>query len=386
MNSSGYSEVVANKQEAVDPRISVAFSLEIHKSLTRTDYPMEPEPRVNCLIPKCNKQRAEENVEDRSDWLTFAISNISGPISALHSVHICVPTTGYESFFASVYQTLVFSTFEEFKPHNIITEADFVLVCRYLLKGRIDSVSGYCAPDSIELFWQVPLPAAIAAVINAVGVVSVGSGGFRCIPRSEPTPVDKEKYLYNMVTESMSCSFTHLINMAISRGHVRHATLSRECEGTAYWLLATRSISTYIGSSEHDGSPTSPSPPKTKKSKIDLNERNMSLKKRRIALRKYKIALLKKYKEALKKRKISLKYQIPEQQPSLTRGSLELRNFDRNIVICSAFGDFTLYDQLLAAVVQRKFDGWIAHRPPNVWTTKLWMHDGALKLQYIDGA
>lgn len=180
--------------------------------------------------------------------LTQLAGCLSGPAPCHDDVHVIVNTENYIPWFHTLYETIVYLVYPDFDPVaqlNVITEANFTLVCRYLMKARVDNVYGRITgrrpPRRIPIPLDMLVPNALAIVINAIGVVTVDSGAYPVIPQPEAVNVaDVNENLDVRVTHNILGAFTRLITAAANRGLIRTGFISSQPNGTAYWLLSAR--------------------------------------------------------------------------------------------------------------------------------------------------
>lgn len=92
-----------------------------------------------------------------------------------------------EGYFNSLYDSISNALYQNSKSNmvNIITKANFDLVCRYFTKARIDqvysSLTGRKANYRIGIPRGVAMPKALADVINGIGPQLGQSGALKFI-------------------------------------------------------------------------------------------------------------------------------------------------------------------------------------------------------------
>jgi hypothetical protein len=172
----------------------------------------------------------------------------TGPAPMHDDVYIIVDSANYTGYFTSLYETVIRLVYPDFDPAaavGVITEDNFIRVCRYLMKARCDhvfgKVSGRRPPRRIPIPSEMLVPNALAQVINGIGVVVVDSGAYPVIPQPEAiNAVDANQNLDVVVTHAILRQFVNLVTAASNRGLIRTGTVSTITQGTAYWILTAR--------------------------------------------------------------------------------------------------------------------------------------------------
>ncbi|CAH0394707.1 unnamed protein product [Bemisia tabaci] len=128
----------------------------------------------------------------------------------------------------------------------MITEAQFVLVCRYLLKSRIDhvysNVSGRRVDGRIVMPKEVYMPKALSDLINGVGFITAQGGCLKLCPKPEPNPQEAAQRLGTLVTYENLENFSLLIEACTYRNLIQSGLLSSVTLGTAWWMLSAGKI------------------------------------------------------------------------------------------------------------------------------------------------
>lgn len=174
------------------------------------------------------------------------IGHISAPIPNRTPIYIVVDSAHMAVFFSRMRTVIIELLYpgSEGEPAGVINDNQFVWVCRYLTKARIDTVhfkfSGLRTEGRLPLPMEVIVPQALSDIINGIGVVIVSGGGKVLVPQPEAIPADVAIRLNNRVTHAIFTNFSILINQAISRGFIRGSTIIGTTEGTAWWALSCR--------------------------------------------------------------------------------------------------------------------------------------------------
>jgi hypothetical protein len=181
--------------------------------------------------------------------LTHLSRSLSDPAPYHDDVFVIVDSLNYVGYFTSLYETIIHLVYPDFDPAaavGVITEANFVLVCRYLTKARCDNVYGRVTgrrpARRIPIPTDMTVPSALAIMINGIGVVTVDSAAYPVIPQPEAVNAqDVNANLDVQVTHAILRQFVNLVNGAANRGLINTGFLSTVSSGTAYWLLTARS-------------------------------------------------------------------------------------------------------------------------------------------------
>lgn len=181
-----------------------------------------------------------------SGVLSQIASRFTAPFPVATSQYVTVDTANMASYFSSLFNALVTVIYPDstYEPQNMITIDQFVLVCRYLTKARIDHVysaaSGRRPPSRIAIPRDFEVPKSLADVINGIGTVLINGAAFNVIPQPEADPQDPAQRLTNRVSFDILQSFAALVAAALARGFIRTGFISSVPEGTAWWLLTAR--------------------------------------------------------------------------------------------------------------------------------------------------
>lgn len=172
--------------------------------------------------------------------INLIANRFSSPFLIADSQFVIIDTAdiGWDTLLSAIYPD------GNFVAANVITRADFILVCRYLTKARIDhvyaTVSGRRARARIPIPREFEIPKCLADVINGIGAITISAGAFLVIPQAEAPPADAALALGTVVTHAMLTLFSRLVKAATARNLIRSTYISSVPEGTAWWLLSAR--------------------------------------------------------------------------------------------------------------------------------------------------
>jgi hypothetical protein len=177
-----------------------------------------------------------------------AVLGLAQPYRITEMQFVTVNTIDYAGYFRSVYQaiaSMIYPDWEDGAP-MIITEDEFILVSRYILKQRIDqvysTVTGRRPQGRVPVARAYQIPACYAVPFNGIGMMNVLSGSYLVVPQPTDPPVDPAQRLQNVVTFQMLERFTRYITTAQLRGFIHLSTLSMAHEGTGWWLISARTV------------------------------------------------------------------------------------------------------------------------------------------------
>jgi len=173
---------------------------------------------------------------------------IYGPYAAHDKLYIEVLSNDMAPYFATLYYSLLGIRFPSGAPIqqlNVITEAQFILVCRYFVKARCDAVfgkvSGRRTQTRIPVASVFQLPKALADIINGIGTIIVNDGGLNVCPQPEAdNDPDPQQRLSALVNHNILTAFENLVLACRNIGGIHVSTVSQADEGTAWWLLSAR--------------------------------------------------------------------------------------------------------------------------------------------------
>lgn len=227
-----------------------------------TAVPEEPVPSTSGTKRKAGSDLTEpadkksKTVQQNKEPDTFKSTQPGGIINLIANrfnspfpiadTQFVIVNTADISWFGTIWDTLISAINPDgnFIAENVITRGNFVLVCRYLMKARIDhvyaTVSGRRANARIPIPREYEVPKCLADVINGVGAVTISSGVFMVIPQSEAAPADNAVTLGTAVTHAMLNLFSRLVKASTARNLIRGAFISSVPEGTAWWILSAR--------------------------------------------------------------------------------------------------------------------------------------------------
>lgn len=172
-----------------------------------------------------------------------AITNLAAIRTPLF---VIVQSADMNPFFCAIRNSLLSELYPagDFEPADTITEENFQIVCRFLVKARCDNVYGKLAGERRNGRIPVPteyvLPKCLADMINGIGLISVRDDAFLVCPEPEGQPSEANSALDVTCTFAIRQSFFKLVNMAAKRGIIRTAHLSLVAQGTAWWMLSPR--------------------------------------------------------------------------------------------------------------------------------------------------
>lgn len=174
--------------------------------------------------------------------LTTMSTSLDAPVPIRIPLEITVDTANYAPYFRSLRTSLInaLTLGETLAPEDIITEVNFVLVCRYFLKGRINHVNSLATgsrPDGrISSPHAFLMPKSLADLISKVGTFSARQGELMIIPSPEAHPAVAAEQLQVQVTAALLQQFRSLTTQCHARGFIRTARVTELPEGTGYWF------------------------------------------------------------------------------------------------------------------------------------------------------
>jgi hypothetical protein len=178
--------------------------------------------------------------------ITHLARSFSRPFAIHDQQFLVVQTMNIEYFSNAVYTTIVNAIYPDSTDAqgDMITEAQFYLVNRYLMKARIDQVysttSGRRPLQRIAIPRAFAVPKCIADVINGIGVFTVNRGALTVIPQPEDDPQEAAQRIGTLTTHAILTRYSHLVRAAVARNLLRTGEISMIPEGTAWWLLSPR--------------------------------------------------------------------------------------------------------------------------------------------------
>lgn len=169
---------------------------------------------------------------------------IHGPVPIHSDAYITVSTNNMTVFFAAVRHVLIEMVYPgQPVPAGIITEADWNIVMRSIVKARVDhvytTITGLRPQNRIPLPRGLELPKCISDLANGIGSIFILKGGLRVIPEPEVAPQGQDS-LAVQFTQARIRAASILINAAKVRGIISVGTLSNIETGTAWWLMSAR--------------------------------------------------------------------------------------------------------------------------------------------------
>lgn len=181
-----------------------------------------------------------------SGIITLITNRFSSPFPCASTAYVPVLTANFTGYFKSLWTSLVEVIYpdQNYVTAHVISEDNFVKVCRYLTKARVDQVyssaSGRRPTSRVPIPRDFPVPKSLADIINGIGVVTILSGSFAVIPEPEAPPADPTAAVSTFGAFNILSSFSTLVKAANARGFINVGTISSVTEGTAWWLLTAR--------------------------------------------------------------------------------------------------------------------------------------------------
>lgn len=176
-------------------------------------------------------------------------AHLSTPYPIVDDIFLVVDTAKMETFFKYVWTAIVNCIYPDsrFTTSGLISQANFVLVCRYLFKARIDqvysSVSGRRPVQRIALSKDYLVPRCLSDLANGIGTFSAQGGALNFIPTPENDPNDQTQRLTSLVSQDIQNAFSRLVKAAERRGFITLHPIGNISAGTAWWLLSVRNSS-----------------------------------------------------------------------------------------------------------------------------------------------
>lgn len=211
------------------------------------DEPMKdatPSPKRKATVtnPPLVQEGRNNALARRQGVIAVRVARTQPMANPTPIVYITVELENYNNYFASLYRSLIRVTYQGGPlPNNLLTEANFQLVCRYLMKARVDLVyssqSGRRAPHRVPIPRNVLIPKALSDIINAIGPIAVSLGTWIVVPQPPNEGNDQTATLLNRVTHAILEAFSNLIQTAVAFAHIRVAPIGSHSSGTAFWLL-----------------------------------------------------------------------------------------------------------------------------------------------------
>jgi len=214
---------------------------------TRQDPPPAEEPAP--LPPKRREPGKDvPRAREASDLgLLAQLSNrLSAPYSTLDTIYVQVETAAMGDFFASIRNALIEQVYLDSVdlPANLISVADWIIVCRYMVKSRVDQVYGSLTgrrPDGrTPIPRNMKVPKILSDVANSIGTHLINQGAAMVCPQSEPNPLQAAERLNTLATNERLSAFSRLVLLAEMRGFIKTGYISSVPEGTGWWILTAR--------------------------------------------------------------------------------------------------------------------------------------------------
>jgi hypothetical protein len=210
--------------------------------------PPDKKSKVKELLPHTSKGTAEDKgTGPTSGILQQLASGLAGPIPIQPPTYIVCDSEGLAPFFRSIRLQLLYVLYPDGRwgINNVITEENFVIVCRYLMVARLhavySSVSGRRIDGRIAVPKAFQLPKCLADVLNGFGLINVANNGLMLCPQPEAQAVDPGQRLTALCNHVIMTQFERLVLSVFHRGFIRVGYLSSVPEGTAWWMVSIRS-------------------------------------------------------------------------------------------------------------------------------------------------
>jgi len=143
--------------------------------------------------------------------------------------------------FSSRYYSYAVRFIDPYQAMRIpVSESEFVKCVAYLLNCRLHDVAGkatghrYAGRTVAGSVFQLPTP--IAQMINDVGTFQSIGLGTLFVPAPPNPPADQNAAIGRIVGHDMLSRFSQFVGQLADRGLCSLCPMSRETEGTAYWL------------------------------------------------------------------------------------------------------------------------------------------------------
>jgi hypothetical protein len=213
---------------------------------------MEPPPTKKPKAPLGRPRKSDftESPVNTFSAATGLLDTLSASLSTPYRIHptdeVIVPLSGFEDYFGSAHDTYSYEMWPASRdvPPTTINRANFIKVCQYLLRARLDAVYSTCSGKRvarrIPIPTNYPVPKAISDVINGIGHIIMNGGGSVMIPKPEAIPQDVNETIDAQVIFNMLQSFGSFVNLLFSRGFIRLGSISNVAAGTAWWILSAR--------------------------------------------------------------------------------------------------------------------------------------------------
>ena len=125
--------------------------------------------------------------EPHSGVLSLLASRFSSLFPVAATQYVEVLTDDMAGYFGSLWDTLLCAVYPGYNHDDtaVINQGDFVLICRYLTKSRIDQVYSACSarrpPHRIAIPRGFEVPKSLADIINGIGTVTEPLPWSRCL-------------------------------------------------------------------------------------------------------------------------------------------------------------------------------------------------------------
>jgi len=227
-------------------------SLEQTAAESEDSHPSSSKPERSQQHKAPTRSRDTTSVrrsEEPGGVLPSLAMNFVSPLPYHQLIYIQVDSADMAPYFRTLFNSLVtvlYPDFEADQQPTVITEDDFVTVCRALVKSRCDYVymetSGIRPQNQIPLTTTSSVPRALAIIVNGIGTLTINKGGLPVCPRPEDVQANAAQNLDVLATPAMYQSFANLVNSCTTRGFINSSFLSNETTGNAWWLLTARQI------------------------------------------------------------------------------------------------------------------------------------------------
>lgn len=178
------------------------------------------------------------------NWL-----QLPSPMPIQEMVYVDVHLDGYSPFWRSIYRSMARRLYMTSADFGIvpITEADFLRVCRYLLRARIDEVfargSGSRPRTRAPLVGDIQVPRSVAEPINNVGMYVSHVGTVIVLPRNAPVSEDAAAAMRETSIDAITLShFNLFVRQLQETVPMNTDSISRVVDGTGYWLMSVHAL------------------------------------------------------------------------------------------------------------------------------------------------
>lgn len=174
------------------------------------------------------------------------LMNMMHPYARIYSATpLTLNIDGFTPFFDAMYN--YFCKMLAANPvgfNRRITNVDFVRVCRFLLKGRLDNILreyGRQNPDNRIIITDTFLmPKCLAEVLNGLGGVLVNSKALTIYPIMAAEIVQMDRRIHRMVTHEMQEEYITFVYQLEAAGITKATPMTHVKDGTRWWATTVR--------------------------------------------------------------------------------------------------------------------------------------------------